>query len=92
MQRVLVVPGNVLKVQDAKKSLQTRMHLLAPGNLMILVGLLALLGVPGALLGAPETLLGLLATVIQLATAAPLMLEVRVGGAYVPGNGCLGAV
>ena len=57
--------------------------LLVPGNLMNLLGLLALLGVPGALLGAPEILLGLLATVNQLATVV---------GSYVPDNGCLGTV
>ena len=91
----MVVPGNILRVQDAKKAMQTRMALLEPGNLIILVGLLAMLGVAGARLGIPGALLGLLAllaTVVPPTTVTLLMLEVHVGGAYALDNGCLDAV
>ena len=89
MQRVLVVPDNNLRFRDAKKAMQTRMVLLEPGNLTVLVGFLALLGVPVALLGLLGLLI-LLTTVAQLATVVLLKLEVHVGRAYAPDSGCRG--
>ena len=97
----MVVPGNILMVQDAKKAMQGRMALLGLGNLIALVVLLAQLGIPGTLLGVPEVLmvvhgallglLALLATVVQLATVALLKLEAPGDSAYAPDSSCLHA-